>query len=285
MRHALGQWWRRRLPGRDAIRRRAASAYLGDHLALARVLGRYKMYVDTRDRSVSAHLMLDGQWELWVTRALRRCLRPGMVVADVGANLGYFSIFMADRVGDGGHVHAFEPNRDMAGLLRRSAQVNGLADRITLHETALGEEDGKPMELVQREGEPGGAAIWPPSDPPLGRPLRLRRLDAIPGMERIELIKIDAEGAEPAIWAGMAGLLAGPALRTVFVEFTAGHYADPASFLAALTAAGFGLSRVDQRRGVVATTPAEVLARPAAQDLMLVLTRPSRDRPDAGRQG
>lgn len=271
--HRIGQWWLRRLPGRDAIRRRAASIYLGDSLALARVLGRYKMYVDTRDRSVSAHLLLDGQWELWVTRALRRFLRPGMVTADVGANLGYFTIFMADRVGPEGHVHAVEPNPAMTTLLARSAAINGLAERITVHQVAAGGDEGAQGQLVQNEGEPGGAAVWPPSDPLLGAPLTLRRLDALPGMDRVELIKIDAEGSEPAIWAGMAGLLTGTRLRTVFMEFTAGHYTDPAGFLAALVAPGFVLHRLDQRRGAIPTDSAAILALPPDHDMMLVLTR------------
>ncbi len=77
------------------------SAYLGDETALCRVLGRYKMFVDTSDNSLSPHLMLDGYWEMWLTEALARAIRPGMTVVDVGANLGYFT---PDNGGSGGRA-------------------------------------------------------------------------------------------------------------------------------------------------------------------------------------
>jgi hypothetical protein len=90
------------------IRSLCHSAYLGDNTALCRVLGRYKMYVDSQDFGLSPHLMLDGYWEMWVTEALVSLVRPGMVVADIGANLGYYALLLADLVGDAGMVHAFE---------------------------------------------------------------------------------------------------------------------------------------------------------------------------------
>jgi hypothetical protein len=43
------------------------------------------MYVDSQDFGLSPHLMLDGYWEMWVTEALVSLVRPGMVVADIGA--------------------------------------------------------------------------------------------------------------------------------------------------------------------------------------------------------
>jgi hypothetical protein len=89
----------------------------------------------------------------------------------------------------------------------------------------------------------------------------------------VALVKIDAEGAEPAIWDGMAGMLAGDALRTVLIEFTPGLYADPGAFLDRLTAPGFSLSIVDQRDGVVPIGRSAVLALPPAIGPMLVLRR------------
>lgn len=265
----------RPLPSSWAIRRLARSIYVGSDIALCRVLGRYKMYVDARDMSVSAHLMLDGQWELWVTRAMRDLLRPGAVAVDVGANLGYFSVVMADRVGPAGHVHAFEPNPRLTGLIRRNAIVNGYHDRLTVHETPLGREDGREVRFAVPEDQLGGAATWemPAPDYPGSRVLTTLRLDGIAGMDAVEFIKIDAEGAEEAIWQGMSGLLAGDRLRTVFIEFTPGRYADPAAFLASLRAPGFTLARVDPKRGVVPAVEAEILSGPPAKDVMLVLTR------------
>lgn len=260
-----------------ASRKRAAAgaavAHVGDHVALCRILDRYKIYVDTRDMSVAPHLMLDGQWEMWVTRALAGLLRPGMHVADIGANLGYFSLLMADRVGAGGHVHAFEPNGRLAGLLRRSAIVNGFRNWLTVHETALGRTDGEALRLVMLDDEMGSGNLQHPEAGGDGPVIETRRMDGLPGMDRVALVKIDAEGAEPAIWDGMAAMLAGDALRTVLIEFTPGLYDDPAAFLDRLTAPGFSLAIIDQRDGVQPMTREAVLALPPEIGPMLVLRR------------
>ena len=108
-----------------AIRGLCRNAYLGDHTSLCRVLGRYKMFVDTRDIGIASHLLLDGFWEMWVTEEMLRHVRQGMTVLDIGANLGYFSLLLADLTGPRGRVIAFEPNPLMSSLARRSIEVNG----------------------------------------------------------------------------------------------------------------------------------------------------------------
>src|SRR5438309_1518671 len=73
------------------VRALSGAVYLGEGQALCRVLGRYKMFVDTRDRGFGSHLLLDGYWEIWLTRFLARAVRPGMACLDIGANLGYYA--------------------------------------------------------------------------------------------------------------------------------------------------------------------------------------------------
>ena len=143
------------------------TAYLGDHTALARVLGRYKMYVDTRDTSISSHLMMEGFWEMWVTEAMLRHVRPGMTVLDIGANLGYFTLLLADLVGPEGRVLAFEPNPEMAGRLRKSVAINGFAGRATVHQTALAGEAGEMLFEVDADAPGGGHLIGKPEPEPV----------------------------------------------------------------------------------------------------------------------
>src|SRR5271165_2925357 len=86
---------------RDLIQRAAQgqnvtkSIYLGDHLALAQVLDRFKMYVDTRDIGIAPHLLMGGHWEMWITKLFCDLLQPGMTVVDVGANFGYYTLLAA----------------------------------------------------------------------------------------------------------------------------------------------------------------------------------------------
>lgn len=263
-----------------AIRELAQTAYLGESLSLCRVLGRYKFFVDTNDYGLAPHLMLDGFWEMWITEVIVSLVRPGMVVADIGANLGYFTMLMADLVGTQGRVHAFEPNPRMMELLSRNVSINGLWSQTMVHPTALGDENGREAMLVMPHGEPKnsytiGASQVPAPDALAGPEIHVpsTRLDSEVDWQAIEFAKIDVEGAEQMVWAGMRGLLDGGRLKNVLLEFCSKRYADPAGFLYDLIAPGFALARVDPYLGIVGMSEAEVLAADPNEDIMLMLRR------------
>ncbi|MEP9360931.1 FkbM family methyltransferase [Sphingomonas sp. KR3-1] len=265
---------RRRSARRQAaIRDRCDTAYLGDHRALVRVLGRYKMFVDTRDVDIGAHLLLDGFWEMWVTELLPRLIRPGFVCVDVGAHVGYFTMLMADLAGPSGLVHAFEPNPALRGMLDDAARVNGFAGQVRSYGDPVYDAAGLAAELVVTITQPSGAhvRILPEGDP--AATLRTCRLDAVAGLDRADFVKIDAESSEEAIWRGMRGLLDQRRPMTVLLEFASIRYADPAGFLAAIAGEGFALHRTDPGRGLRRTSVAEILRAPPACELMLVLIR------------
>ncbi len=256
------------------IRRLCVNAYLGNQTALCRVLGRYKMYVDTTDISISSHLLLEGYWEMWVTMAMLGLVRPGMVAVDVGANLGYFTLLFADLVGAAGRVYAFEPNPAIRRRLTQSVLVNGFSPRTTVHGEPLSGEVGDRVRLIVPENEPGGAHIVPENDAgDEGTPVLTTTIDEVVGDGPVDFIKIDAEGAEQNIWRGMRHLLARGQKLTVVMEFNATRYDDAAGFLAEIAAEGFAMALLEASAEVVPTTPAAVLAREPSEVLMLVLSR------------
>ena len=146
------------------IRQLCANAYLGEGRSLCRVLGRYKMIVDPGDVGLSSHLLLDGYWEMWLTELLARIVRPGMVAADVGANLGDVTLRMADLVGPTGRVHAFEAKADLARRLEQSVAVNGFHDVVTVHAQALADAEADMLLLVP-PGEPKNGYLLPAAIP------------------------------------------------------------------------------------------------------------------------
>ena len=231
---------RRRRRNVAVIRAQCSSAYLGGGTALCRVLGRYKMVVDTADAGLSPHLMLDGYWEMWVTEAMCRHLRPGMAAVDVGANLGYFTLLMADLVGASGRVHAVEPNPPVAALLRRNVALNTFSGHASVHEAAACDRDGQDAALAVPAGEPKNAhlSLGAPADCTMHR-VRTCRLDTLLAQERVDFIKIDAEGMEEAIWQGMQGILDRGAPLTVFLEFRAARCRDAAAFVRETARQGF----------------------------------------------
>jgi FkbM family methyltransferase len=254
------------------IRSLCRNAYLGNHTALCRVLGRYKMFVDTRDIGISSHLMLDGFWEMWITEAMMRAVRRGSTVIDVGANLGYFTMLLADLTGPEGRMLSFEPNPELTSRLRKSIEVNGFAPYTGLHEMALGGAEGFAA-LDVDDTQPGGGRVVPLN--PEGAALRVPvgRLDQIPGALDAEFIKIDVEGFEEHVWDGMTAILARRRPLTIFMEFTVSRYANPRNFLERIMADGFPLEIVDFSAEIVPISIDELFARPHTIDHMLVFRR------------
>jgi FkbM family methyltransferase len=232
------------------------------------------MYVDPQDYGLSPHLMLDGYWEMPTTEALVQCVRPGMIVADVGANVGYFTILMADLVGSSGKVMAFEPNPAMAERIRRSAYLNGLTERVEIYPVAL-HDANCPVSFLMPSDEPKNAYITRYEGVELtgGVILDAERLDNRPEWHSIELLKIDAEGSEERIWNGASGLRHADRLRTIILEFQPGRYADPRGFIENICTWGFGLEWIDPSSGIEPVTIPWVLARNPSEDMMLVFRR------------
>ncbi len=104
---------------------RPTPVYLGDDIVLARVLGRFKMFLDGRDTVGSCSLILNGYCQEAATETLESLLNPGMAVVDLGAGSGYFSLVAAGRIQPGGRVHAFEPNQRSFHLLEQNISING----------------------------------------------------------------------------------------------------------------------------------------------------------------
>ncbi|MBK7046155.1 MAG: FkbM family methyltransferase [bacterium] len=152
-----------------------------------------------------------GTYEPPVQQALADCLKPGDVVLDVGANVGFIAVIAAKLVGPAGRVVAFEPVPENARLVRRNARLNGLS-RLEVVETAVGDRCGSAQLVLARLS--GGSALAGTDLPPdaCGEiEVPLTTLDAWHAREpatRPALVKIDVEGAELAVLRGAVGLLA-----------------------------------------------------------------------------
>lgn len=254
------------------IRAACYSVVLDDEDILCRILGRYKIYVDAHDKGLSSHLMLDGFWEMWVTETIARLVRPGMVAADIGANLGYYTILMGDLVGPNGHVHAFEPNPPIARRLRHSVGMNAGNRRTTVHEVALTDHDGS-IALYAPLHEPKNATIVGAADRLGSVVVPARRLDSIAEIERLDFVKIDAEGAEAAIWRGMERHLDADRPPTILLEYAGDRVADPDGFIDAIIGRGFLLCLVRHDGRTVPIDKRALLALPRDEDQMLLLRR------------
>jgi len=140
-------------------------------------------------------------------------LKPNMVMVDVGANDGFFTVVAARRVGPAGKVYAFEPSEREFQRLKTNVASNGLRN-VQPVKKAVAEARGEGVLRICEYGHEGqntlGEFVHQVSG--LGtQPVELCSLDdyfASPGLTRLDLIKIDAEGAEAKVLAGARGLIA-----------------------------------------------------------------------------
>lgn len=150
-----------------------------------------------------------GRYEIQKSNWLKRVVRPDSVVVDVGANNGYFSLMAAAIVVDGS-VLACEPIRENCQLLERSIEVNGFGNVLRCEQVAVSDVEAEvPMYLSRYSGLHSmcennnfrsGAT----------RMIRTETLDDIAvraGIDRIDVLKIDVEGAELAVLRGAARIL------------------------------------------------------------------------------
>ena len=258
----------------NACRRLAFNARLAGDDVLCRVLGRYVFAVDASDVGLAPHLIADGFWEIWVTRLIATRVREGMTCLDAGANVGYYSVMMADLSGQTGQVIAVEPVPATCRLLSRNLDHNGFQGRSTVLPIALGAARGEATQVVP-QGEPKNAAFGDVQDAEIesGRYARLTApVSAIDDLDlpRLDFLKIDAEGAEREIWTGMQRTLARSPAVQIVMEVNCLRYPDAADFIGAIEDR-FPLQVIAGNGTPQPISAAEVLA--ATGDTMLYLTR------------
>ncbi len=247
---------------------------MADHVGLCRTIGGRLIFVDTRDFALSPHLMTTGFWELWITQAMARVVRPGMVAVDVGANLGYYTVLMAEAVGPTGRVLAFEPNPAIAELLRRTVAVNGHDATTQVDARAASDVSGQDVRFHMPAGQPmnatmvaadQGAADWV-------RATTVALDDVLPA--RVDFMKIDVEGAEYLVWRGLARTIAANPGITLFLEVNAGRTpAVISGFLREIQEAGFTLAYVGADSEIRPCDEAYIVGQ-APNDVILMLARP-----------
>lgn len=147
-------------------------------------------------------------------------IRPGMHVADVGANIGLYSLFLARCTGNTGRVYSFEPDALMAATLRQNLASND-ATHVEVFESAVGASQGEIM--LQRnamnsgDNRVGNNTSSTLHNEQVSVPICALQ-DALSG-RRLDFIKMDVQGWEGEALKGIVKLLdANPGLR-VYFEF------------------------------------------------------------------
>jgi FkbM family methyltransferase len=165
-------------------------------------------------------LFLYGTVEISETRLVQALLQPGMTFIDVGANIGYYSLIAAKLVGAMGAVHCFEPNSDIRNTLETHVLLNGF-ENVTISGEALTDVTGTVRFYKSIVSENNGiSSIMPGSGLGEAESVPAVTLDDLAARlgRRIDLVKIDVEGAESQVFTGGRSLLSRPDAPALIFE-------------------------------------------------------------------
>ena len=167
------------------------------------------MRLDIREL-VQETLLLEGVWEPKTTRYVCDALSPGAVFLDIGANAGYFSLLASRCVGESGRVLAVEPNPAMVKQLRQNKERNCLTN-IAITEAACSDSVEVLDLYIGNPYNTGNSSLsrdnlaWTKSVKVTCTTVDL--LVEKYGLHRVDLVKIDVEGAELQVLRGMSTTL------------------------------------------------------------------------------
>jgi len=201
-----------------------------------------KMFLDKKD---FLDLSLNGVYEKFETECVKKIIKKGDVVLDIGANIGYYTLIFAKLVGEKGKVFAFEPEPDNFAILKKNVQVNSYKN-VVLVQKALSDEMGR-AKLYLADENKGDHRIFDSGDERIAIEIDVIRLDDyfkdFDGI--INFIKMDVQGTEHKVIKGMPLLLSKLTNLTIMAEFEprlikrSGE--DPIEYLNLLLQFGFKL--------------------------------------------
>jgi FkbM family methyltransferase len=231
---------------------------------------------------ISREVCLTGLYEPPMTRILQHHLPPGGTAVDLGANWGYFSLIAAASAGSGGSVLALEPDPRQFDALSRNVSLNGFA-QVSALQVAASSGEGR-VSLVgydEADANRGVSRIVTPDprSPVPDPPPRERRFDVAAtsvdlltaASARVDVVKIDVEGAEDAVLEGMREGLAARRYRALLLELhpelLRAKRVDPASCVAQLRDLGYRGWTIDPssdayRRAMDPGVPVDSLLQP-----------------------
>lgn len=178
------------------------------------------------DYALLTCLIEAGDLELGTRLLIQEYLAPGDTYIDIGANIGMHTLAAARAMQGKGKIIAFEPYGPTKAMLEKSVWINGFSDMVEIHQAAvsnvtgqqalyLGETSGH-HSLFELEGSQE-------SSKPAVEVLLLRLDETIQATSKVDLLKIDVEGAELEVLESAKTLIENNKDIALIVEFGPSH--------------------------------------------------------------
>lgn len=189
---------------------------------MARELGGLSFCCDLRD-AIAREVCFTGRYEPQDTALMQTLLGPGMTFVDVGANWGYYTLLAASLVGGRGRVISFEPDPRLFPVLMENIKYNGLM-QVTALQIAAADKAGRALlaGYDEKDANRGLSRLVDTAKSNEGNfSVEAQTIDAVLDeleVERVDLLKMDIEGAEELALRGMLEGLARRRFRRILLE-------------------------------------------------------------------
>jgi FkbM family methyltransferase len=173
-----------------------------------------KMYVDLNDPGISRTLMTFGTREKEHIYILKKYLRPGDVVLDIGANIGYYVLIEAKIIGPQGRIYAIEPSPSNVEILKKNINLNGIEEIVEINQMGISNKASVGKFYISHMSNLGsffptryyGDSILEEKSPTIDVKT-VSILDFVSDKKEIAMIRMDIEGYEVEAFEGMIPLL------------------------------------------------------------------------------
>jgi len=167
------------------------------------MVGEHKVYIDPQD---SLNLSLNENHESYEKEIIKKTVKKGDVVLDIGANIGDNTLIIAKLIGPKGKVYAFEPDPEIFSLLKKNISVNGY-DNIIAIQKAVSNKNGK-LKLFLSENNRSDHRIYDSHDNRESIEVGTVKLDSFFRSKiSVNVIIMDIQGAEYLAFIGMEKLV------------------------------------------------------------------------------
>lgn len=226
------------------------------------------------DHALLACLLDTGELERGTRQLIQRYLKPGDCYIDVGANVGLHTLAAAQSLQGHGKIHAVEPFGPTAHMLEKTVWMNGYADITSIHQAAASNTTGRQKLFIGATSGHHSLFKLPPSPDHNQAPVDvdLITLDGLIAPDQhVNLLKIDAEGAELDVVEGAASLIAHNPDIALIVEFGPLHLrrteTSPTQWLAPFSQLGLDYRIINPDSGQLEHGSLEALENVASINL------------------
>jgi FkbM family methyltransferase len=184
------------------------ATYAGQGAVLTYLKDESPIYVNAGDLGCPSPIINGGIWEPENLSVLYSLVTSNTVFLDIGANIGYFSIAIGNRIKREGRVFAIEPHPRLTNLIERSLQLNSLENVVQIFQCAASDQEGT-VDLFYPDNHLGkGSSSRKPDEQGEYHSVQAHRVDMLlPKNMTVDLIKIDVEGHELNVLRGMQEVL------------------------------------------------------------------------------